>query len=178
MSVSAIPTVKRPERGPSSRPALVAVLDWAAACLYGRACGVPPYPPPWQWQWVTARCLHWDLRTTLAITEGRALDGGCRIKPHLPRFLRVPPSVTVGIDLEPAPMGDVVIQRTHPWPFPDDSFDLVPSTLVQEHTSDVAFVQREIQRVLTPRGYLGITVPFCIANTVRLGIFGAQPAIS
>jgi ubiquinone/menaquinone biosynthesis C-methylase UbiE len=46
-----------------------------------------------------------------------------------------------------------------PLPFPDSSFDVVLSFQVIEHVEDVSAYLREIERVLTPGGYVLIATP-------------------
>lgn len=144
----------------SLRITLVAALDRAATSLYDQVCGVHPNLRFWHWQWTAVRDLHRDLRITLAPVTGRVLDVGCGTKPYLRWFRMVPPSAIVGIDLEPGPGVDILIEEAQPWPFPEASFDMVLCTQVLEHASDVTFVMEEIHRVLAPGGQLVITVPF------------------
>lgn len=150
----------QPEPRLPLRLALVGALDRAATHLHDRVCGVHPNLRPWHWQWVTVRDLHRNLRANLAPVAGRVLDVGCGTKPYLPWFKSIPPPVIVGIDIEPGPGVNVVIEEARPWPFPKGSFDMVLCTQVLEHASDVAFVLAEIHRVLAPGGHLVITVPF------------------
>jgi SAM-dependent methyltransferase len=44
------------------------------------------------------------------------------------------------------------ITTRDPWPYPDESFDVILSNQVMEHVQDHDFVLGEIQRVLTPDG--------------------------
>lgn len=82
----------------------------------------------------------------------KALDVGCG-----PRKL---PGAT-GMDISNIPGVDVVHNADKtPWPFEDNSFDLVLFNQSLEHLDDVARVLEEARRVLKLEGRLVIQVPY------------------
>ncbi len=95
------------------------------------------------------------------ILEGaRALDIGCGGR-------KLPGSI--GIDILSLPGVDVVHDLSRfPWPFEDDSFDLVFASHFLEHTHDVIKTLEEIHRILKPSGRAVIQVPYfrCIDAVV------------
>jgi SAM-dependent methyltransferase len=82
----------------------------------------------------------------------RALDVGCGGR-------KLPGSV--GMDILKLPPVDVVHDLNQfPWPFADNSFDLVFLNHVLEHVGDVVKTMEEIHRVLAPGGRLVAQVPY------------------
>lgn len=55
-------------------------------------------------------------------------------------------------------------------PFADNSFDVIWAGDVIEHVFDPLFVFKEINRVLTPGGYLLCTIPYDLKLTTRLRV--------
>lgn len=69
----------------------------------------------------------------------RVLDVGCGDKKA---------AGAVGIDCRPLPTVDVVHDLdAHPWPLPDNGFDVIICSHVIEHVGDVARFLREVHRV-------------------------------
>ncbi len=82
----------------------------------------------------------------------RALDVGCGGR-------KLPGSV--GMDILRLPGVDVVHSFDQiPWPFEDNSFDLIFLNHALEHVRDVVAVMNEIHRVLAPGGRLVVQVPY------------------
>lgn len=88
----------------------------------------------------------------LVLGDARALDVGCGDR-KLPN--------AIGMDIIKVPSVDVQHSfDIFPWPFPDNSFDLVFLNHALEHVEDVVAVVNEIHRVLKPTGRLVIQVPY------------------
>jgi hypothetical protein len=68
-------------------------------------------------------------------------------------------SIWVGIDIEPGPGVDHVVPQGGPWPFRNESFDLVIASSVFEH--DLAWWETlvEISRVIRKTGFVYINAP-------------------
>jgi ubiquinone/menaquinone biosynthesis C-methylase UbiE len=82
----------------------------------------------------------------------KVLEIGCGPK-------RVVPGSTA-IDINPKSLADVIhdLNQT-PWPFPDDSFDIVIAEHVIEHLDDVIRTTEEVHRILKPGGVWYVEVP-------------------
>lgn len=91
--------------------------------------------------------------TTANILDGAvALDFGCGDR-------KLPGSC--GMDILPLPAVDVVHDvNNRPWPFADNSFDLVFGNHVLEHVSDVLGTLGEIHRITKPGGRVVVQVPY------------------
>ena len=97
--------------------------------------------------------------------QAQVLDAGCGGGGQLPALAALG-EVT---GLEPAAeaaevanargAGKVVQGTIEQLPFPDDSFDLITSLDVIEHTDDDILALRELLRVIRPGGWLVLTVP-------------------
>jgi SAM-dependent methyltransferase len=104
-------------------------------------------------------------RLPLASQDARVLDAGCgsgRLLDELTIYGRVS-----GLDINPDSV-DVARRRGHDdvqegvvesLPWEDETFDLITSLDVVEHTADDRVTLRELRRVLAPGGYLLVTVP-------------------
>lgn len=69
-------------------------------------------------------------------------------------------SGSVGVDIRPGPNVDVLHDlNTFPYPFPDDSFDLIICRHVLEHLRDLDKVLDEIWRIARPGARLVVEVP-------------------
>ncbi len=67
----------------------------------------------------------------------------------------------IGIDRLKLPNVDVIHDLSRfPWPFPNESFNLVLANHFLEHTEDVLETLGEIHRILVPGGRLVIQVPY------------------
>lgn len=68
---------------------------------------------------------------------------------------------SITIDILALPGVDVVHDLdTRPWPFPDQSFDIVFGHNVFEHLTDLVASMEEVHRILRPGGRVIITVPY------------------
>ncbi|MGD0328610.1 MAG: class I SAM-dependent methyltransferase [Minisyncoccia bacterium] len=86
------------------------------------------------------------------LNSAQALDIGCGNR-KLPG--------AVGIDKLALSLVDVVHDLSvFPWPFADNSFDLVFANHFLEHADDVLRTMEEINRVLAPGGRVVIQVPY------------------
>lgn len=66
----------------------------------------------------------------------------------------------VNVDVVPAVNPDVVHDLDeHPWPFDDNSFEVIIANHAVEHLDDVPGAFREIARILRPGGCARLTVP-------------------
>lgn len=66
----------------------------------------------------------------------------------------------IGIDIAPTSAADVQHDlNTYPWPFPDNSFDVLVMRNVIEHVADVVKLMEEAHRLLLPGADLFITTP-------------------
>jgi SAM-dependent methyltransferase len=105
-----------------------------------------------------------------------ALDLGCR-DGFWSRKLALRGYKVVSVDLEPLGPHMLRLDANEPFPFSDESFDLVWCTEVIEHVKDPSFTLNEIHRVLRPDGSLFMTTPnsdFWLFRMFRL--FGVTPA--
>jgi SAM-dependent methyltransferase len=110
------------------------------------------------------RALLGLLDRELAENNLRVLDVGCgagNMILHLSRYGSV-----VGIDNNPAPLEiahqrgyDARLSQAEDMPFEDESFDLVTTLDVLEHTEDDLRILRECHRVCADGGLVAITVP-------------------
>jgi SAM-dependent methyltransferase len=89
----------------------------------------------------------------------RVLSLGCgRAKDVFPEAGRA--CDVVGVDVNPNVGADVIHDLDQfPYPFPDDSFDLVICQDVLEHLQNIPRAMAEIHRVLRPGGRLRIRTP-------------------
>lgn len=118
-------------------------------------------PHIWQWDYLGMKPLLREMKKFIATlpTEYKLLDLGCGSKPYKNLFAGT--TQYIGLDIVDGPEVDVV---GNAWelPFPDNSFDVIISTQVLEHTEKVEQTVREIQRVVKPGGqifpWLGITI--------------------
>jgi SAM-dependent methyltransferase len=110
------------------------------------------------------RALLGLLDREVAENNLRVLDVGCgagNMILHLSRYGSV-----VGIDNNPTPL-EIALQRGYDarlsqaedMPFEDESFDLVTTLDVLEHSNDDLRILRECHRVCAEHGLLAITVP-------------------
>ena len=116
---------------------------------------------PWHFQWLSARCLHRQIKLAVSQFNGRVLDVGCGDKPFAPFMDHKRVTELIGLDIFPGTNVDIVLAPEEPWPIGDETFDGVLCTEVLEHVTDLGIVVREIQRVLKPGGLLIVSVPFC-----------------
>jgi len=85
-------------------------------------------------------------------TQQRILDVGCGRKKHLG---------AIGIDCNPDTDADVIHDlNTFPYPFDDNSFDVVNCDSILEHLDDFFRVMEELHRIAVPNGQIRINVPY------------------
>ena len=126
--------------------------------VYDAICGVPPALRLPHFQWLAARELLRDMRSTLATLGGRIVDVGCGDQPYRKWFRRV--DSYTGLDVYAGPHVDVVIDGVSAWPLESASADVVVCTQVLEHVPDLQRTYSEITRILRPGGTLVLSVPF------------------
>ena len=105
-----------------------------------------------------------------------ALDLGCRDR-FWSKKLASRGYQVVSVDLQPLDPSVIRLDANEPFPFSDESFDLVWCTEVIEHVKNPSFTLGEIHRLLKPDGSLFMTTPnsdFWIFRVFRL--FGVTPA--
>lgn len=89
---------------------------------------------------------------TNILADHKALDVGCGGRKLLG---------SMGMDILKLPGVDVVHSFNQtPWPFADNTFDLVLMNHALEHVGDVVAVMNELHRVLKPSGHAVIQVPY------------------
>lgn len=101
-------------------------------------------------------CLSQKELAELPATT-RVLEMGCGQVKHWPH--------SVAIDINPRSIADVIHDlNVVPYPFEDNSFDIVIAEHVIEHLDDVIKVIEETHRILKPGGLLYIEVPHFSSN--------------
>lgn len=96
-------------------------------------------------------CLSQKELAELPATT-RVLELGCGQLKHWPH--------SVAIDINPRSIADVIHDlNVTPYPFEDNSFDIVIAEHVVEHLDDVIKVLEEIHRILKPGGRFYMEVP-------------------
>jgi len=115
-------------------------------------------PRPTQWDYVHLDGLRRAIAETLPtlpITNGPVLDLYCGTQPY--REL-IPWRPVWGFDID-RHFGRADVIGALPLPFADATFSLVFCTQALHLTDDPAAVVREAARVLSPGGYVAVTVP-------------------
>lgn len=123
----------------------------------------PPCRPSTLDSFANRRMIVNSLRGALPGFSGVVLDVGCGRKPYRDLLLSPPSQAEryIGLDLADSTYGKPdVAWDGKTIPLPDASAESCLLTEVLEHCPDPQFVLGEIRRVLTPRGYLFMTVPF------------------
>jgi len=136
----------------------VASLSGAYRTIYDACCGRHPDQNIFHDEWLCLRDIHADLRTYAHHVTGRTLDVGCGSKPYASWFTGV--GEYVGLDVGDNPAADFLVAEDQEWPFPDSAFESVVSFQALEHVRDIGLAQREISRVVRPRGIICLAVPF------------------
>lgn len=139
----------------------------AYSALAGRGANLRP----WHFQWLPGHRLHREVARAVGRLEGRILDVGCGDKPFDEFIDRTKVTESVGIDVNPGPRVDILIQPDEPWPFEDAAFDGLVCIEVLEHVDDLGLFVSELGRALKPGGRLVLSVPF---NYPYHGIVGAM----
>ncbi|MBX9906625.1 methyltransferase domain-containing protein [Patescibacteria group bacterium] len=99
------------------------------------------------------------IYTSTGITTKNIFSNGEKVL-HVGSGSRVLPGATT-IDILPLPGVDVVHDLdVTPWPYEDNSFDVVYGHNVFEHLTDQLSAMSEVWRVLKPNGRVVITVPY------------------
>jgi len=90
-------------------------------------------------------------------TTTRVLEMGCGQVKHWPH--------SVAIDINPRSIADVIHDlNVTPYPFEENSFDIVIAEHVIEHLDDVIKTLEEIHRILKPGGRFYMEVPHYSSN--------------
>ena len=90
-------------------------------------------------------------------TGQQILDVGCG-------YSKMPGAVC--LDNNPLVHPDVLHNiESIPYPFDDNSFDLIHCGQILEHTSDIIPIMKELHRIAKPGGHLAITVPHFSGKT-------------
>jgi predicted O-methyltransferase YrrM len=101
------------------------------------------------------RCVewYWPKRPVTVLDIGSANVNGS--------YAELFPDTThyIGIDLEPGPGVDLVIDNPYSLPFADQSFDVIVSGQMLEHSGQFWRVFTEIERLLAPDGLLFMIAP-------------------
>jgi len=123
------------------------------------------YDDHW-WFASRTRAINTLMRQVLPETTAlQVLDVGCgagNMIHHLSQYGKVR-----GIEVDPRPVREARARGYHveqhdatqPYPFDDDSFDLVTAFDVIEHVDDDLAILQEAYRTLKPGGHIAITVP-------------------
>jgi SAM-dependent methyltransferase len=110
------------------------------------------YPPFWDREYWALCVLRSFVREALNTgIRGRALDYGAGDSPYRPLFERAGVDL-IGADIGPSPSASLQIDEQGRVPVPGGYFDVVLSTQVLEHVTDVQQYLREAYRVLRPGG--------------------------
>lgn len=121
------------------------------------------HPYIWQWDYLGMKPLLRELKqfVTILPKQYTLLDLGCGTKPYQTLFTGA--TEYIGLDIVPGPKVDIVGEAWN-LPFADNSFDVLISTQVLEHTRDLEQTIKEIQRVMKPGGHIFISAPFAFAE--------------
>jgi len=91
--------------------------------------------------------------------SGKILEiGSCNVNGGL-RDLCPSGSEWIGVDIAPGPGVDIVLENPHKLPFSDETFDVVLSSSVFEHTDFFWELFKEKCRCVKPGGYIYINAP-------------------
>ena len=108
--------------------------------------------------WLISSTLSRDMRDLLTrYAYGRLLDVGCGRTPYREMISEQIESYTA-LDIAPAPEVDVVGDALN-LPFENDAFQTVFTSQVLEHVTDPRRMLAELARVVTPDGYVILSVP-------------------
>ena len=104
---------------------------------------------------IGAEFLNTSWKTGMRrILEIGAMDVNGSLRIHTPQNAE-----WTGVDLEPGPGVDVVVEAGKPLPFQDDTFDLVLATSVLEHDPRFWETISEMARVANPNGLIYLNAP-------------------
>lgn len=104
-----------------------------------------------------------NIKEMAVVLSGNVLDFGCGSKPYRSYFINA--KKYIGLDILESghdkihKKADVYYDGKH-IPFDDNSFDSMFSSEVFEHVVNLSEILSEIGRVLKPKGWLLVTVPF------------------
>jgi len=93
------------------------------------------------------------------LAQGTVVDVGARDVDGSVRSVCPPCLGYIGVDLEPGPGVDVVLEEPYRLPFGDGSIDIVVCSSVFEHTEMFWLLFIEILRILKPKGLFYLNVP-------------------
>lgn len=107
------------------------------------------------------RCEDWSGQAVARLRPNALLDVGCGDASFLFRYLDYKPTKFCGVEAAPALKAQAVARGVEvqafdlngPWPYPDNTFDVVHSSQVIEHLHNTRLFVQEILRVLKPGGH-------------------------
>ncbi|MGI9324742.1 MAG: class I SAM-dependent methyltransferase [Pseudomonadales bacterium] len=146
--------------------------------VYDWLCGKHTNPRPWHFQWLSSYYLRRELEIQLPTLHGSVLDVGCGMKPYASLMTNV--NSHLGIDIQPGPNVDLVVEPDQQWGLENSSFDAVISTQVLEHVENLEQTLAEMERVTVPGGTVILSVPFIYnehgapGDFRRFSIYGTQ----
>lgn len=100
---------------------------------------------------------HRDFFSISPNTYKKVLDLGCGFDKKVPE--------AIGVDIMPTPETNLICNLDHyPWPFKENTFDLIVCSHIIEHITDVVKFIEEIYRIAKPNAIIkGITPHFSSA---------------
>lgn len=111
---------------------------------------------------VIGELLLQEILAARPYLKGYLLDVGCGSRPYAPIYAPLV-ELSIGTEVTYSLHGTRaadVIAPAECLPFADQTFDVILCTEVLEHTWEPTKVMKEFARVLKPRGYLLLSVPF------------------
>src|SRR5205809_3622991 len=111
------------------------------------------------------RCNDWSGKQVAALRPRSLLDVGCADGSFLFRYLDYKPEVFHGIEASPSLKQQAeaqgikvtAVDLNGPWPYPDNTFEVVHCAQVIEHLHNTRLFAHEILRVLKPEGTALVT---------------------
>jgi SAM-dependent methyltransferase len=111
------------------------------------------------------RCNDWSGRRVAALRPRALLDVGCGDGSFLFQYLQNKPELFCGIEASPALRAQAearglkmaAVDLNGPWPYPDNTFDVVHCSQVIEHLHNTRMFAQELLRVLRPGGTALVT---------------------
>jgi len=111
------------------------------------------------------RCNDWSGKQVAALRPRSLLDVGCADGSFLFRYLDYKPEVFHGIEASPSLKQQAeakgiqvtAVDLNGPWPYPDNTFEVVHCAQVIEHLHNTRLFIQEMKRVLVPGGTALVT---------------------
>lgn len=111
------------------------------------------------------RCNDWSGRRVAALRPRALLDVGCGDGSFLFQYLQHKPELFCGIEASPVLRAQAearglkmaAVDLNGPWPYPDNTFDVVHCAQVIEHLHNTRLFAQELLRVLRPGGTALVT---------------------